>query len=56
MFSTLKPDEIRILVASSLAHRSPASHDDKDDSTDVTHELEHLITNLYSMKSKWMGD
>ena len=54
VLSTLKPDEVRALVASSVMHRAPISQDDKADLIEVTHELKDSISELYSMKSKWM--
>ena len=53
VLSTLKPDEVWTLVASSLKHRAPALQDDKADLIEATHELNEVITQLYSMKSKW---
>ena len=54
VLSTLKPDEVRALVASSVMHRAPISQDDKADLIEVTHELKDSISELSSMKSKWM--
>ena len=54
VLSTLKPDEIRTLVASSVINRAPIEQDDKADLIEVTYELKDSITGLYSMKSKWI--
>ena len=52
ILSTLKPDEVRQLVAQSLKDRAPKSQDEKDDFVEVTKELYNSIQDLYFMKSK----
>ena len=52
VLNTLKPNEVRELVAQSLEDRAPKSQDEKDGLVEVTKELYDSIQNLYSMKSK----
>ena len=52
ILSTLKPDEVKQLVAQSLKDRAPKSQDEKDDFVEVTKELYNSIQDLYFMKSK----
>ena len=52
VLNTLKPNEVRELVAQSLKDRAPKSQDEKDGLVEVTKELYDSIQNLYSMKSK----
>ena len=52
VLNTLKPNEVRELVAQSLKDRAPKSQDEKDGLVKVTKELYDSIQNLYSMKSK----
>ena len=49
ILSTLKPDEVKQLVAQSLKDRARKS---QDDLVEVTKELYNSIQDLYSMKSK----
>ena len=52
ILSTLRPDAIREIIASSLKNRSPIEQEDKGDLVEVSNELKDSITSLFSMKSK----
>ena len=52
VISTIKPDAVRELVAEGMKSRWPVAQDDHSDLVEVSGDLKHAITNLFSIKSK----
>ena len=52
VLSTIKPDAVRELVAEGMKSRWPVAQDDHGDLVEVSGDLKHAITNLFSIKSK----